>query len=89
MAIIFFESLLPEGILRDLLGTETASSTTFALLLAVAGDTAGGLTILPIGSKPEATGHDIVSWQYIANYFAGGRQARTVMAPSCPPAASR
>ena len=42
-------------------------------------------TILPVGSTPEATGHDIVSWQYIANDFAGGQQARTVMAPSCHP----
>lgn len=76
-----FENLLPEGILRDLLSRETKSSTTFGLLLAVAGDTAGGLTILPAGTKPGAAGHEVVSWKYVADYFAGGQQAKTVRAP--------
>lgn len=76
-----FENLLPEGILRDMLSKETKSSTTFGLLLAVAGDTAGGLTILPAGTTPSSSRHEVVSWQYIADYFAGGLQAQTARAP--------
>lgn len=76
-----FENLLPEGILRELLSKETQSSTTFGLLLAVAGDTAGGLTILPTGNQPEAAAHEAVSWQYVADYFSGGQHGQTMRAP--------
>lgn len=77
----FFENLLPEGILRDMLQKETKASTTFGLLMAAAGDTAGCFTILPAGAKPEAQRYESVSWDYIAKYFAGGLQAHTVAPP--------
>ena len=76
-----FENLLPEGVLRDMLGKETQSSSTFALLLAVAGDTAGGLTLLPAGRTPEAASYKRVDWDYIARHFAGGQQAQPATAP--------
>lgn len=77
----FFENLLPEGVLRTLLQQQTQASSTFGLLLAAAGDTAGGLTIMPAGSRPEADRYENVSWGYIAEYFAGGLQSHA-LAPS-------
>lgn len=77
----FFENLLPEGMLRDLLGKKFHASRTFSFLSAVAGDTAGGLTILPSGMKPEAPSYRVVDWAYIARYFSGGLQTDSVSAP--------
>jgi serine/threonine-protein kinase HipA len=64
-----------------MLSKETKSSSTFSLLLAVAGDTAGGWTILPSGRTPEAARHKIIDWDYIARHFAGGLQAQPASAP--------
>ena len=78
----FFENLLPEGVLRTMLEQESKASTTFGLLKAAAGDTAGGLTILPAGSQPEPPSYETVGWDYIEKYFAGGLQARGITPPS-------
>lgn len=80
-----FENLLPEGSLRDLLTIETKSSSTFSLLLAVAGDTAGNLTILPAGDRPQAPSYEPVEWEAIAKHFEGGHQAVS----TAPPMGSR
>lgn len=77
----FFDNLLPEGIMRDMLSRATNSSSTFALLLAVAGDTAGGLTILPAGTAPERANYTSVDWNYIADYFSGGLRSQVAKAP--------
>jgi serine/threonine-protein kinase HipA len=62
----FFENLLPEGERRLYLIEERKSSTLFALLLAVAGDTSGGFCILPEGQKPQTAEYEITSWARIA-----------------------
>ena len=61
-----FENLLPEGELRDYLAERKKSSTLFAMLLEVAGDTAGGFTILPAGQVPEAPVYESTSWPRLA-----------------------
>lgn len=55
-----FENLLPEGIIRGVLKRQTHASSTFGLLRAVAGDTAGGLTILRVRTAP-VSGHPELS----------------------------
>lgn len=77
----FFDNLLPEGVVRDMLSRTTNASSTFALLLAVAGDTAGGLTILPTGQAPEKASYTPVDWNHIAKHFSGGLQAQATTAP--------
>jgi serine/threonine-protein kinase HipA len=77
----FFENLLPEGASRDLLSKANKSSSTFALLLAVAGDTAGSLAILPAGKTPETASYTRVDWNYIAEHFEGGVQNQGITTP--------
>jgi serine/threonine-protein kinase HipA len=76
-----FENLLPEGILRDMLSREAQTSSTFGLLLKVAGDTAGGFTIVPEGEQPDGISYTQVDWTYVANHFAGGLQSRSAAQP--------
>ena len=76
-----FENLLPEGIIRGVLRRQTHASSTFGLLRAVAGDTAGGLTILPAGQMPEAPSYQAVEWSEIARHFAGQLSVRGAVAP--------
>lgn len=77
-----FENLLPEGALRDLLSMQTKSSGTFSLLLAVAGDTAGNLTILPAGEKPEPPTYKPTSWEALAAQISGSPMPGSESIPS-------
>ena len=63
----FFENLLPEGEVRQTIAARSKASTLFALLRAVAGDTAGGFVILPAGVAPTgAPGYEATSWKALA-----------------------
>jgi serine/threonine-protein kinase HipA len=62
----FFENLLPEGELRHYLAEQRKASTLFALLLEVAGDTAGGFVIVPGGQQPEPPAYAATTWKAIA-----------------------
>ncbi len=59
----YFESLLPEGELRQTLVTQKKASTVFALLHAIAGDTASGFVILPAGQTPGPARYEATTWE--------------------------
>lgn len=61
-----FENLLPEGELRDCLSTQYKATSLFAMLKAVAGDTVGGMVIVPGGQKPARPRYEPTSWADIA-----------------------
>jgi serine/threonine-protein kinase HipA len=63
----FFENLLPEGELRIYLSEQRKASTLFALLLEVAGDTAGAFVMLPHGQQPEAPEYEPTTWAALAS----------------------
>lgn len=60
----FFAGLLPEGPLRHLLAKSLKASDQddFALLEAMAGDCAGGVTLLPPGTAPPAPASGTTRW---------------------------
>lgn len=62
----FFENLLPEGELRRYIAQQKKASTLFGLLLAVAGDTAGGFVIMPAGEKPRPAKYLATTWEALA-----------------------
>lgn len=66
----FFENLLPEGELRSYLAQQRKASTLFAMLVEIAGDTAGAFVILPAGQTPEAPRYDATSWEALAAALA-------------------
>jgi len=66
----FFENLLPEGELRRYLAERHKASTLFALLHAVAGDTAGGFVILPEGQAPNPARYTPTTWKALAALLA-------------------
>ncbi len=61
-----FENLLPEGDVRDYLVKKHQTSTVFGLLTALAGDTAGGLLLLPPGQTPLPPSYVETTWENIA-----------------------
>lgn len=63
----FFENLLPEAELRTYVAEQHKASTLFALLLAVAGDTAGGFVIVPAGQPPAAPNYVPTTWKALAD----------------------
>lgn len=63
----FFENLLPEGELRMHLSGLRKASTLFAMLLEVAGDTAGGFVLLPAGQALQPVRYEPTSWLALAN----------------------
>lgn len=65
----FFENLLPEAGIRELLKLKYQVSSTFGMLMAIGGDTAGNLTLLPYGKLPEAPQYEKISWEEIAESF--------------------
>lgn len=73
----FFENLLPEGELRDYLAEQHKASTLFALLLEVAGDTAGAFVIVPGGQHPEPALWEPTSWEAMAALL-GGKSASAI-----------
>lgn len=62
----FFENLLPEGELRVYLSGQRKASTLFAMLLEVAGDTAGGFVLLPAGQAPQPASYEATTWAALA-----------------------
>jgi len=64
----YFENLLPEARIRDLLKLKYQCTSTFGLLYAIGGDTAGDLSILPEGSRPSRDEYQIIDWKDLANH---------------------
>ena len=65
----YFENLLPEAGIRDLLKMKHQVTTTFGLLGAIGGDTASDLTILPEGAQPKPAEYQSITWQDVADEF--------------------
>lgn len=65
----YFENLLPEAGIRDLLKLKFQVTSTFGLLSMIGGDTASDLTILPEGEQPGPPEYQVISWQDIADLF--------------------
>lgn len=65
----YFENLLPEAAIRDLLKLKFQTTTTFGLLSIIGGDTASDLTILPEGEIPQPPQYKAITWQDIADEF--------------------
>lgn len=66
----YFENLLPEAEIRDLLKLKHQVTSTFGLLRVIGGDTASDLTILPEGEAPQQPQYTPITWQDIADEFA-------------------
>jgi serine/threonine-protein kinase HipA len=66
----FFENLLPEGELRAYLAEQKKASTLFAMLLEVAGDTAGGFVIVPGDQTPASASYEATTWEAIAGILS-------------------
>ena len=65
----YFENLLPEAGIRDLLKLRYQTTTTFGLLSLIGGDTASDLTILPEGEAPKPPHYQPITWQDVADQF--------------------
>lgn len=65
----YFENLLPEAGIRDLLKLKFQVTTTFGLMSVIGGDTASDLTILPEGEAPQPPQYKAITWQDIADEF--------------------
>jgi serine/threonine-protein kinase HipA len=65
----YFENLLPEAGIRDLLKLKHQVTTTFGLLCVIGGDTASDLTILPEGDQPKPPQYQSITWQDVADEF--------------------
>ncbi|MFA6041670.1 MAG: type II toxin-antitoxin system HipA family toxin, partial [Methylophilus sp.] len=66
----YFENLLPEAGIRDLLKLKYQTTTTFGLLSVIGGDTASDLTILPEGQSLQPPKYQAITWQDVADQFA-------------------
>jgi serine/threonine-protein kinase HipA len=73
----FLENLLPEGELRHYLAEQRKASTLFAMLLEVAGDTAGGFVIVPGGQAPQPATYEATTWEAMAAVL-GKKSASTI-----------
>lgn len=67
---VFFENLLPEANIRELLKIKYQVTTVFGLLSAIGGDTAGDLSLLPEGESPVSPEYQDASWEEVASLFA-------------------
>lgn len=65
----YFENLLPEAGIRDLLKLKYQTTTTFGLLSVIGGDTASDLTMLPEGELPKPPQYQAITWQDVADQF--------------------
>lgn len=65
----YFENLLPEAGIRDLLKLKFQVTSIFGLLSMIGGDTASDLTILPEGEVPQPPQYKAITWQDIADEF--------------------
>lgn len=66
----YFENLLPEAGIRDLIKLKYQVTSIFGMLSAIGGDTASDLTILPEGKTPQPPEYKAISWQDIADKFS-------------------
>jgi serine/threonine-protein kinase HipA len=66
----YFENLLPEAGIRDLLKLKYQTTTTFGLLSVIGGDTASDLTILPEGEAPKPPQYQAISWHDVSDLFS-------------------
>ncbi len=66
----FFENLLPEAAIRDLLKLKYQVSTTFGLLAVIGGDTASDLMVLPENQKPDKAQYQAIEWADILASFS-------------------
>ncbi|EHK63365.1 type II toxin-antitoxin system HipA family toxin [Achromobacter arsenitoxydans] len=62
----YFENLLPEGHVRQVLQVSRHATTVFGLLRSVGGDTASGLTMLPQGESPAPAHYRPTTWPEVA-----------------------
>lgn len=69
----YFENLLPESTIREVLKLRHQVTTTFGLLRVIGGDTASDLTILPAGETPQPPRSKPITWQDIADEFSQER----------------
>jgi serine/threonine-protein kinase HipA len=65
----YFENLLPEAGIRDLLKLKYQTTTTFGLLAEIGGDTASNLNILPDGQVPQPPQYRAITWQYVVDQY--------------------
>lgn len=65
----YFENLLPEAGIRELLKLKHQVTSTFGLLSAIGGDTASELTILSEGETPQPAKYQPITWQDITDEF--------------------
>jgi len=65
----FFENLLPEAGVRELLKLKHQVSTTFGLLAVVGGDTASDLMLLPENQKPGKAQYQAIEWSDVLASF--------------------
>ena len=65
----YFENLLPEAGIRELLKLKFQVTSTFGLLSVIGGDTASDLTILSEGQQPKSASYQAITWQDIADQF--------------------
>jgi serine/threonine-protein kinase HipA len=73
----FFENLLPEAGIRDLLKLKYQVSSTFGLLYVVGGDTASDLTIIAEGQQPTKPEYQRIEW---SDVFASFKNQQGVIA---------
>jgi serine/threonine-protein kinase HipA len=66
----YFENLLPEAGIRDVLKLKFQVTSTFGLLRAIGGDSASDLTILPEGDSPQPPSYQSITWQDISDLFS-------------------
>lgn len=69
----YFENLLPEAGIRDLLKLKYQCTSTFGLLYAIGGDTAGDLSILPEGTEPTRDEYHLIEWRDVADHVYRGK----------------
>ena len=65
----YFENLLPEAGIRELLKLKYQVTSTFGLLGVIGGDSASDLTILPEGEKPIKPEYQAIHWDEVALSF--------------------
>ncbi len=70
--LAFFDNLLPEGALREYVARKHKVSTVYGLLAAVAGDSAGGMVLLPPGQQPGVSGYEPTTWAALARKLREG-----------------
>jgi len=73
----FFENLLPEAGIRDLLKLKYQVSSTFGLLYLLGGDTASDLTIIAEGQQPTKPEYQRIEW---SDVFASFKNQQGVIA---------